>query len=490
VVLFDRLVDQELLELVPHDAELVDVGKDPATRPGGKSTAQQRINELLIDRARSGLRVVRLKGGDPFVFGRGSEELAACQEAGVLCEVVPGVTSALAAPAVDGVPVTARRCARSFAVVTARGGEETAGEAAHTIDYRGLSSVDTVVVLMGCERLEELVAGFLGAGWSPQTPACLVERATWPVHRSIRGSLAEIVDFARVGEFTPPAVLIVGATASRRFLAGRTMGSRTILVTRPRSASSALVSALRLRGASVIECPLIRVEPIEPLPMVPALARFDWIVFTSLHAVRAFAEMLRIGGGDARTLSGVRIAAVGPRTAAELWSLLRLRADLVPTEHRAAALSAALLSAMRNCENQPRVLFPCGTLAREELALALRARSVEVEELVVYRTLLQPPTPEAREAVQRIVRLGDLDAVLLYSPSAVRSLVEHQLDVDEAAIVCVGPTTAAAAAAAGLGPIVVPERYGDQGVIEALERHFNHALPGPSSTEGVEGGRP
>jgi len=488
VVLFDRLVDQELLDLAPHDAELIDVGKDPATRPGGSATSQERINELMIERARRGLCVVRLKGGDPFVFGRGSEELAACVGARVLCEVVPGVSSAIAAPATSGVPVTARGRARSFAVVTARGGQDSAGSTEHIIDYHALARMDTVVVLMGCEHLEELVAGFLSAGWSPATPTCLVERATWPVHRSIRGTLAEIASFAQVGEFEPPTVLVVGSTAVDPYLSNGSLGSRTILVTRPRSASRALVAELRQRGATVIECPLIRVEPIDPPPSLHDLSRFDWIVFTSMHAVRSFAEALRIGGGDSRDLAGLRIAAVGARTAAELWSQLRLRADLVPQEHRAAALSRALLAEMRRSETTPRVLFPCGTLAREELAAALREASVEVEELVVYRTLEEPPTPQARQAVERMVRLGDLDAVLLYSPSAARSLVSHQVEVDEAAIVCVGPTTAAAASALGLGPIVVPEQYGDRGVLEALERLFAPRPKKEPSTDSAQGG--
>ena len=488
VILFDRLVDQRLLDVASPCAERIDVVKAP---PGvqGTRTAQSTINDLLVDRARRGLVVVRLKGGDPFVFGRGSEEMEACRAAGVACEVVPGVTSAIAGPAVAGIPVTARGLARGFAVVSARGGDDAPE---HFLDFEALARMDTVVVLMGRERLEEVVDGLLAAGRSSITPAALVERATCPDQRAVFGTLGTIVDDADRCGIEPPAVLVVGPTARPVDASYGTLRGRRLLVTRPRSASSLLVAELRARGAEVIECPLIRVQPAHPLPDRLDLSVFDWLVFTSLHGVRGFAMAMEDSGLDSRSLGGLRIAAVGPRTAAELWDALRVRPELVPKEHRASALIEAFLQATRHDEDAPRVLFPCGTLAREELAVGLRRMGVEVTEMVVYHTLLEAPGPAVVRALARLRGDGEaLDAVLLYSPSAVRSLVEHGLDIGSATLVCVGPTTAAAVRAAGLGqPLVVPSRYGDAGVIEVLERLLSASPPAaqPQAQHACEGG--
>ncbi|MFO0830045.1 MAG: uroporphyrinogen-III C-methyltransferase [Phycisphaerales bacterium] len=456
VVVFDRLVCEDALALAPADAELIDVGK----APHAPSVAQETIHAILVDRARAGRAVVRLKGGDPFVFGRGFEELVACRAAGVECEVVPGVSSALAAPALAGVPVTERGVARSFAVVTARGGE---GLPDAEPDYAALARIDTVVVLMGRERLDAIAARLVDAGKPSDTPAIVVERASWPDERRVSSTLGTIADAANSARIAAPAVLVVGATAAHARAASmvrRPLDGMRVLVTRPRGASIDLVRHLRARGADVVNCPLIRIDYPEAAPPLPDLADFRWIVLTSLHGVRGFWRTLRAAGKDARSLAACRVAAVGPKTASELWSVARIAADVVPDEFRATALVRTLATTVRG----ERVLFPCGTLARDEVAAGLHAAGADVHELEVYDTVPIAPSAAARARIA-----AGVDAIVLYSPSATRSLVEHRVDIGAATIVCVGPTTAAEVRSTGLGEPLVPGAYGDAGVLATLD---------------------
>ena len=258
-------------------------------------------------------------------------------------------------------------------------------------------------------------------------------------------------------------MLVVGEVARhRRSLAAESasLAGCRVLLSRPPSASKELARTLRERGADVIDAPLIRVRYL-PIERMPRVAEYQWIVLTSLHAVRGLARTLDACSLDVRALAGPAIAAVGPKTAGELRRALGIAPDVVPDEHRATALVAALAT---RCRPGDRVLFPCGTLAREETALGLRGLGCEVDELRVYATESEPPSEAgmARAA-------GGLDAVLLYSPSAVRSLVEHEVPIGDATLICVGPTTASEVRGAGLGEPMVAQEYGDHGVLAALE---------------------
>ncbi len=474
VVIYDRLVGDDVLDLVPAGVELIDVGKDV----GRHSVPQKKINELIIAHARLGRRVVRLKGGDPFIFGRGWEELSACAAAGIDAEVVPGVTSAIAGPAAAGIPVTARGIARSVTILTARAGDEFAEDDGP--DFAALARLDTLVVMMGRAELRAFAASLIAAGKDPQTPAAIVESATLPGQRSISVTLSAIADAADEAGIQPPAVVVIGPTAAyeavqRERMRQKPLDGRRVVITRPRQAGADAARRLRELGAEVAEVPLIRIEYTDAAYPIPAgrSGRYDWLVVTSLHGARGLARSLERAGLDARALAGARIAAVGPKTAAELYDVLRLRAEVVPDEHRATALVAALREHVRP---HHRVLFPCGTLARDEVAAGLREMDADVHELRVYDTLPQEPTPAQRARIERWASdAHGIDAVLLYSPSAARSLAASGLPVGGAAIVCVGPTTARAAAEVGLerqeSPIV-PLSYGDDGVIDALLQRF------------------
>lgn len=450
VILHDRLVNEEQLAHASPTAIIIDAGKGH----DGHGMSQDEINALLVEHARLGRRVVRLKGGDPFVFGRGSEESDVCRAAGIECEVVPGITSAIAGPAAAGIPVTERGVARNFAVVTAR---SAAGTGDYLPDLASLAKLDTLVVLMGCKELAGLAAQLVAAGKDPVTPAALVERATWPEQRTTRGTLATIAEAGERVGVRAPVLLIVGPTAASGVGSGGALAGRRIVVTRPRTASVDLVRRLRFLGAEVIEVPLIRMEPIDAMTTREQLA-VDWIIFTSLHGVRGFFRSLTGAGLDARAIGNARLAAVGEKTASELWSVGRVRADLVPEEHRAAALVRSLAP---HVGAGSRVLFPCGSLAREELPSGLRAAGAIVEEFEVYRTIPTPPSDRAIAELERGV-----DAALLYSPSGVKALAGHAAALRHAKLICVGPTTAAAVTELKLGDPLVPVVYGDDGVIE------------------------
>lgn len=452
VVVHDRLTPAELLEHANPRAIVIDAGKGH----DGHGMSQDETNAVLVEHARAGRRVVRLKGGDSYVFGRGSEELAFCRAHGIDVEVVPGVTSAIAGPAVAGIPVTARGVARSFAVVTAR---SQAGDADYLPEFAALTKLDTLVVLMGCKSLASLSASMIAAGKDPATPAALVERATWPDQRTTTATLADVAAAAKVNHVRSPVLLIVGPTAHWGIAPDAPLAGRRVVVTRPRGAQGDLVRRLRALGAEVIECPLIRMT-YRNVTLDRARLDADWIVFTSLHGVRGFWRAIDAAGLDARAFGRAKLAAVGAKTASELWDVGRVRADLVPDEHRAAGLLGALGDRVAA---GARVLFPCGTLAREELPDGLRARGAHVDEFEVYETHPTPPDEAALEQMRRGV-----DAVLLYSPSGVRALADHRDALGDALLVCVGPTTASEVASLDLGHPIVPDVYGDDGVIDVV----------------------
>ena len=474
VVVHDRLIGPALLWECRADATVVDVGKAPRDH----KLSQDGINALLVEHATAGRSVVRLKGGDPFVYGRGFEELQACRAANVPCRVLPGVSSALAAPAVAGIPVTVRGGARTVLIATPQTGE---GERLNAPDFAALAAADTACLLMCRAMIADVARQMIAAGKPPGTPAAVVSSATLPNQRSAVGTLATIADVADAAGIDNPAVIVVGETAaladsSADVAADQPLAGRRVVVTRPATASANLVRELSSRGATAVDCPLIRVEHADPASWPDGFGEagaFDWAVFTSLHGVRAFWRAVRRRGLDARVLGGAKIAAVGPKTAAELvrcgWV-----ADLVPGEFRAKALIASLSAEVAG----GRVLFPCGTLARDELAVGLRSAGATVEEVVVYDTLPTPPDAAARREFARGV-----DAVLLYSPSAARALADGisgtdgrgGFDLGDAAIGCIGPTTADAARAAGLRVDFEPAAYTDAGMLDALGRHLDAA---------------
>ncbi|HAT16785.1 MAG TPA: uroporphyrinogen-III C-methyltransferase, partial [Gemmatimonadetes bacterium] len=340
VVVYDRLVGAELLTFTRPDAELIDVFKTP----GQHTLPQDQIHDLLIERARAGKEVVRLKGGDPFVYGRGWEEIEACYLAGVPCEVVPGVSSAIGVPTGAGIPLTLRGQASTVSLVTPSVGK---GLPARELPYAAMAEMDTAVVLMGGARLGEVAKGLIAAGREGATPAAVIQEGTLPGERQVRGTLATIADVVHDEGLRAPMVLVVGPGAGLPRLdvnapaAGfGPLAGRHVVVTRPSSASRQVISKLRGLGAHVIDSPLIRIEYLEADLPGPR-SDHDWMVFTSLHGVEGLVRQLERQGLDARFFGTARIAAVGPKTAACLEAV-GVRADLIPGEYRARALVKAI----------------------------------------------------------------------------------------------------------------------------------------------------
>ncbi|MCC6318291.1 MAG: uroporphyrinogen-III C-methyltransferase [Gemmatimonadaceae bacterium] len=449
VVLHDRLVDPALLDEAPPGALIESVGKSSR----GDSGTQEVINAAIVRHALAGRVVVRLKGGDPLVFGRGWEELLACRDAGVPCEIVPGVSSALAAPAAAGIPATLRGVASSAVIV--------AGTALLT-SPDPLPRADTTIVLMGVGELDAIAARLIASGIDPQTPAALVEQATCPGERVVSAALAEIARLAVAEGVAAPAVLVVGLTVAelqRQRRVGPLAGCR-VVITRPHEAARELADNLRAAGADVIAAPLIRITYAQP-DVTRALAHAGprpWIAFTSRHGVRGFRGALEHHAVDVRALGSARLASVGPVTSRELLSW-GLRPDVQPDVFRADALVDALRERVARHE---RVLFPSGTLALDTLPRGLRAAGLEVTPIEVYHTQELPLAPRAHEAIARGV-----DAVLLASPSAARALGASGVQPGSAVAVCIGETTAAAARAQGWS-VRVASTHTDAGMIAEL----------------------
>jgi uroporphyrinogen III methyltransferase/synthase len=471
VVVHDYLANPVLLAHARPDAELIYVGK----KAGSHSRSQEEINVLLVDRASAGLRVARLKGGDPFVFGRGGEEALALIDAGLPFEVIPGVSSAVAAPAYAGIPVTHRGLASSFAVIT---GHEDPAKEESAIDWSRLAtSTDTLVFLMGVGNLPQIVAKLMAHGRPPETPVALVRWGTMPNQQVVSGTLADIVDRVRAVDLKPPAVTIVGQVAGLRqqlhWFEDRPLFGQRVLVTRTRQQASALSARLRALGAEAIELPTISISPPDDrTPLDRAIAEvshYDWIIFTSVNGVGQFWEQLACAGLDARALYGVQLAAIGPATAARLGEY-GLRADYMPDEYVAEAIAAGL----GDVRGQ-RVLLPRADIARPALADLLRQNGATIVEVAAYRTLR--PRMDADKLSRLLARVT---VATFTSSSTVSNLAAMAQDAGlelpqalaQATIACIGPITAATARELGLQVTVVAKAYTIEGLVEALLGHL------------------
>jgi len=469
VVVYDALAPRELLRMAPATAELIYVGK----RPGARAMAQGRINELLVARARAGHTVVRLKGGDPFVFGRGSEEALALAGAGVPFEVVPGVTAGVAAPACAGIPVTHRGLAGCVTFVT---GHESPDAVTPPPDWAALARTNgTLVVYMGVGNMEAICRRLIDAGLPASTPAAAVERGATPGQRTVSAPLGELAREAAACGLAPPAVVVVGRVTELRkeisWFERRPLFGQRVLVTRARDRAPELSRPLRELGAQVVEFPVIRIEPPEdegPLRRAAAEASsFDWIAFTSANGVEAFFGALTAQRLDARSLAGCRLAAIGPATAR---SLRRhgLRADLVPKTYTSAALSEAM--AARGLVGR-KVLCPRADGAPDDLVRALERAGATVSCVTAYR--VGPETPDPGPVLDMLER-GELDWVTFTSASTVRNLVAllgaPRMRAGRPAIASIGPATSAAVRGFGLEPSVEADRHTIEGLVEAILR--------------------
>jgi len=475
VVVYDALLSPRLLRHAPAGAERIYVGK----RADRHTLPQEEINALLVGRARAGQTVVRLKGGDPFVFGRGGEEAVALAEAGVRFEVVPGVTAGTAALAYAGIPATHRDHASALGLIT---GHAAADKKEDPLDWQALARwPGTLVFYMGVANLPRICRRLVEAGADADTPAAAVRWGTTPRQTTITGTLDTLPALATEARLEPPALIVVGGVVGLReqlaWFEARPLLGRRILVTRARAQASRLVADLEARGAEAVEAPAIRIEPPEDRGPLLAAARdaatLDWIVFTSVNGVDAFFEALTETGGDARALAGVRLATIGPATTERLAGR-GLRADLQPATYTGAAVAEALAGAADLAG--ARVLLPRADIAPPDLADALAGAGARVSEVIAYRTV---PDPDGVQAAAEDLRERRTDWITFTSSSTVRNLVDA-VGADAvrdagAHLASIGPTTSATLQEAGLEPTVEAAEHTIPGLVAAIVAYEREA---------------
>jgi uroporphyrinogen III methyltransferase / synthase len=456
VIVHDRLIPRDALAVARPDAEILYVGKEP----GDASVPQDEIADLLIDRARKGNLVVRLKGGDPFVFGRGGEEAEALAAAEIPFEVVPGVTAGIAAPAYAGIPVTHRDDASAVAFVT---GHEDPGKEDSALDYEALARFPgTLVFYMGVRALPRIVESLIAAGRDPSEPAAVVERGTLPGQRTVSSTLEGI---AGIG---PPSVTVVGPVAARReriaWLERRPLHGKKVVVTRARAQASELARRLDALGAESIELPAIRIEPRidsdEVRRAVESLHTYALVCVTSPNGARLLFEAMATQGRDARALANASVAAIGAGTEAAL-AAHGVLADIVPERFVAEELVEELNKL--ELDGKP-VLIARAAEGREVLPDALRKRGAKVDEVALYETVAETPDPEALEQAR------DADFITFTSSSTVKNFMEASSNgiPEGARIVSIGPITSEAAREAGLTVDIEADRHDIGGLVDAL----------------------
>ncbi len=468
-IVYDHLANPEMLGWAPEDAEIIYAGKEA----GKHALKQDEINALLIEKAREEKQVVRLKGGDPFVFGRGAEEAKAVVDAGIAFEIVPGITSAIAGPAYAGIPVT-NRAQNSH--VTFFTGHEDPTKIQSSIDYAALAKLGgTQVMLMGVERIEAIAQRMMEQGARKDLPVALVRWATTGRQETLVGTLENIAQ--RVGDlgFEAPAVAVFGDVVALRenlsWYEKRPLSGKRIVVTRTRKQASELSNRLRALGAEIVELPTIRIEPPTDLREFAELVQdahsYDWIVFTSPNGVEAFFEMFFKLYDDAREIGGVRIAAIGPATAQRVKDY-HLHVDLQPEEFVAEAIVREF--AKQGGVENLRILIARAEKARDVLPKELSGLGAIVDEGFAYRTV--PETRDATGARRRLLEEG-ADLITFTSSSAVENFVALGLPWPKGMqVASIGPVTSKTAREQGLKIDIQARQYDIEGLVEAIRSFF------------------
>ncbi len=471
VIIYDNLSNRNLLSGAKEGAEIIYAGKEA----GRHTMRQDEINTLMIDKANAGLMVVRLKGGDPFIFGRGGEEAEELSKAGIEFEIIPGISSAIAVPAYAGIPLTHREYASTVTFIT---GHEDPQKEHSMISWKALvKSGGTLVFLMGVGRLKEICQRLMEEGMSPDTPAAVIEKGTLPEQRCIAGSLKDISKKAESSHIMPPAIIVIGDVVQLRdkirWFEDRPLFGKTIVVTRPKDQIEELATPLEELGARCIRFPLIEIRPIDRWEgldrIIRRIDRYNWIIFTSVNGVKIFFDRLYYNGFDIRELSDAKIAAIGPATAKGLRDV-GIIADLIPSEHTAEGL----LKEMESLDLRGlRVLLPRAKEAREILPLELVNMGAIVDEIPLYDTVM-PHINE--EEFQQILTSEKIDMIIFTSSSAVKNffyLIGDNRDLIKGIhFACIGPICAESVYSLGIKVDLIPDRYSIPSLIESIIKFF------------------
>lgn len=479
VVIYDYLANEELLSYVKEGAEIIYVGKER----GKHTLSQEEINQLLIRKVSEGKEVVRLKGGDPFVFGRGGEEAEELAQAGIPFEVVPGISSAMAAPAYAGIPLTHRKYCSSVTIVT---GHEDPKKEDSSINWKALAmSGGTLVFLMGMRPLRKNMERLIENGLDPTTPAAIIQWGTMGFQRTLVATVGNLADLAQAKGFGAPAAVVIGGVVELReklnWFEGKTLFGKKILITRTREQASQLASLLKKEGAETIEFPTIEIKPpdsYENIDMaIEKLQHYQWIIFTSANGVEAFFGRLYFKDKDVRDLKGIKICAIGPKTDQALEKL-GLRADLIPGEF----ISEGIIEALGTEEIRgKKILIPRAEQAREILPQQLRQAEAEVHVVTAYK--VAKPFGDA-ERIKELLRKKKIDLITFTSSSTVKNFYEiccggeitsplHVVDSIKAIpVACIGPITKKTAEELGMDCKIMPKEYTIEAMTEAIVAFF------------------
>lgn len=473
VVIYDHLANERLLRFTPPETKIIYAGK----KEGQATLSQDKINALLIEHAREGRVVVRLKGGDPFIFGRGGEETEACSKAGIPFAVVPGVTSPIGVAAYAGIPLTHRDYSSTLSIIT--GSNEKGKEDAHIEWEKIASRSGTLIFLMGARKLKRISENLIKYGKSPDTPIAVIQWGTTSRQKTWTGTLATIVDIAATENIKPPALTIVGEVvnlkAHTNWYESLPLFGKTVVVTRPEHQSESFIEGLVERGAEPFVFPVIEIVPPEdwgPLDTaIQNLESYDGLIFTSVNGVKFFMRRLKEQGKDVRELKGLRLYAIGPKTE-QAVNALGISVDVVPDEFVAEGLIDSL---GKETIKGKRFLLPRAAVARETLPDQLREQGAHIDVPAAYRTVR--PNPDTSE-LERRLKEGSIHAITFTSSSTVThfmALIGTALKADLAKtiIACIGPVTAKTAEKAGLKVDVMAEEYTVNGLITAMEMRFS-----------------
>lgn len=471
-VVYDHLLDEVLLGNAPADAERIYVGKAAAVH----AMEQVDINRLLVYKAREGRTVVRLKGGDPFVLGRGGEEAEELVREGIPFEIVPGVSSAIAVPAYAGIPVTHRAMASSFAVIT---GHEDPTKAINSIAWDKITTgVDTLVFLMAMKNLPDIVAKLIEFGRPADTPVAVIKDGTRPEQKTVTGTLSDIVAAVKKSKMGPPAVVVVGKVVGLRdklrWFDNRPLSGKRILVTRSRRQASNLSRLLSEKGAQPVELPAIDIQPVADNAELDAairnISKYQWIIFTSVNGVSAFFERLHALSLDSRIFHNQKIGAIGPATATALETH-GLTADYCPAVYTGAALVEGLKSFPVKDQN---FLLPRADIADKELSNGIIALGAKVHEINAYHTIADH---NAIGQAIKMINEGGIDVITFTSSSTVSNLISalgSGIRLPAGVVTaCIGPKTMQTALKAGLKVDIIAKEQTIPGLVSAIEEYFS-----------------
>lgn len=470
ILVYDYLANDEFLQYARPDAEIIYVGK----KGGDHTLPQDKINEMLVQRAAEGKTIARLKGGDPYVFGRGGEEAEELMAAGLTFEVVPGITAGVAAPAYAGIPVTHRDHTTSVCFITGHE-DPTKEKSGHNWDVYAKSE-STLVFYMGVKNLPMIAENLINGGRDPKTPVALVRWGTRCTQESMVSTLENVAEDAKARGFKAPSIIVVGSVCSLHdklnWFEQRPLLGKGVVVTRAREQASGFADILREQGACVMQFPTISINPMpddaEIREAITGMDAYDWVVFTSVNGVKRFWTVLEDMGLDTRAFGGRKVAAIGPATAKELENR-GIRPDFVPEKYVAEHVVSGLLE--RGVASGTRILIPRAKVAREVLPEELRKAGAEVRILPVYETGLNEQGPES---LQDKLNAGDVDYVTFTSSSTVDNFFqllppeELKKHLPKVKLACIGPVTAKTLEGYGFTPDIQPEDYTIPALADAL----------------------